>query len=284
MNTLLHIWEYGFFDDNYTLAQKGYHGEDKLSLYQFLVMGGLFIIIVIGSCFLRKVSKQRVNILYKILAVFMIAAEIAKMTFSTYFDMIHGEPFNWGGILPFYTCSMCLFLLPILAWGKGKARDCAAAWFCTIGLVAGVSNFIYLSGAGFYPILSYGGLYSVFYHTNIVFVGMSLMITGAYKVTWRSIIDAMIPIIIFGLIVIPINFAIFYLAGQGYVDYMLLMDANGFVPFLTDWFKQNNLQWLFSFFALFIVYPAATALITAIDIGFRKVFEGFSRPKAKTAQ
>lgn len=272
-NALIHIWEYGFFDDNYTLAAKGYHGEDKLSLYQFLFMGGMFALIVVLSCFLRKADRRKLTIMYRVLAVFMIVAEAAKIFYSTYFDLLHGEPFNAGGILPFYTCSMALYLLPVLGWAKGKPRQWAAAWFSTIGLVAGLSNFVYLSAASVYPILSYGGLYSVFFHVFIVFVGMSLMITGEYKVTWHSIVEAMIPTFIFGALVIPINFLIYHVGGQGYVDYMLLMDVNGFLSPVATWFKERNIHFLFSFLILFVGYPIATAIITAIDIAIAKACE-----------
>ena len=33
---------YGFFDDSYTLAEKGYTGADRMSLKQFLFMGSIF--------------------------------------------------------------------------------------------------------------------------------------------------------------------------------------------------------------------------------------------------
>ncbi len=274
VNAFIAIGSYGFFDDYYTLRAKGYHGEDRFTPYQWAFMGGLFILLVILSVFLRKARREKLYLIYKILAIVMPISEIIKITYSSYFDIVNGEPFNWGGILPFYTCSMVFAMLPMLAWGKGKTKECAAAWFTTIGLVAGLSNFVYLSAASSYPILSYGGLYSVFCHAGIVFVGVSLLICGEYKVTWKSILYAMIPIAIFGLAVIPINFSIYYLTHQTYVDYMLLMNCNGFVPFISDWFIAHNVQVLFSFLVLLVGYPIATAIITGINVGLQKSFEG----------
>ena len=263
---------YGFFDDPYTLAGKGYHGEDKMSWLQFLVMGIIFVLIVVISILLRRVKREKVFLIYKILAIFMPINEIVKITYSSYFDIINGEPFNWGGILPLYTCSMLMYFLPFVAWGKenSKMKKYSMAFFTTIGLVAGLSNFVYLSAASQYPVFTYGGMYSVIYHAVIVFVGMSLMITGIYvPKDYKSINQAMIPILIFGALVLPLNFIIKAASGQGWTDYMMLMDTNGFPPFAdwSDWLAQYNLRFLFSFFVLLVLYPIATALITYIDIG-----------------
>ena len=82
------------------------------------------------------------------------------------------------------------------------------AFFVSIGMVAGLSNFIYLSAAGWYPIFTFGGLYSVIFHAVIVFIGISLMITEIYTPNWKTILEGMIPILMFSVIVIPANFII----------------------------------------------------------------------------
>ncbi len=273
--------DYGFFDDTYTLAGKGYNGEDRMSWLQFLVMGSLFVLIVVISIFLRRVKREKVFLIYKILAIFMPINEIIKITYSSYFDIINGEPFNWAGILPLYTCSMLMYFLPFVAWGKetSKMRKYSMAFFTTIGLVAGLSNFVYLSAAGFYPIFSYGGLYSVIYHAVIVFVGMSLMITGIYMPKdYKSINQALIPIFIFGGLVLPLNYIIMAASGQGWADYMMLKDVNGFSPFAewSNWLAQYHLRFLFSFFVLLVLYPLATAIITYLDIGVGWLVNFFS--------
>ena len=52
---------------------------------------------------------------------------------------------------------------------------------------------------------------------------------------------------------------------------MMLMDANGFIPFISDFFIKNNLQILFSFLILFVAYPLATAIIVLIDMGIYRL-------------
>lgn len=156
------------------------------------------------------------------------------------------------------------------------------AFFSSIGLVAGLSNFIYLSSAGWYPIFTYGGLYSALFHAVIVFVGMSLMITGLYKPSFRTIYEGMIPILIFSVFVIPANFIIKHVPNNGSnPDYMMLMDANGFIPFISNFFIEHNIQFLFSLLMLFVAYPIATALITLIDMGVIALIKLIAKPKNK---
>ena len=271
MFDIMNVLSYGFFDDKYTLRNNGYDGADKLSPKQFIVMGIIFVAIIIISILLRKVRKEKVFTIYKVLAIVMPLLEIAKISFETYFDLKNGQPFNTGGILPFYTCSMLMYFLPFVAWGKGKMSRFSMAFFSTIGMAAGLSNFIYLSAAGWYPLFTFGCMHSISYHSVIVFVGISLLVTGIYTPSIKSIYEGMIPVLIFGLLVIPINFIIKTYTADTWVDYMLLMDANGFVPVISDFFKNNHIQLLFSFFMLFIIYPIGTALMTFIDMGIAGV-------------
>ena len=275
--------QYGFFDNSYVLAEKGYTGSDRLSLLQFIVMGLLFIIIVAISIFLRKVKKEKVLTIYKVLAVVMPILEISKIIFSTYADLTHDQPFNLGGMLPLYSCSMLLYFLPFVAWGKGKMQKYSMAFFSSIGLVAGLSNFVYLSAAGWYPIFTFGGLYSVTFHGVIVFVGISLLITELYEPSYKTIYEGMIPVVLFSLIVIPANFIIKNVPNNGSSpDYMMLMDANGFIPVISDFFINNNIQWLFSLLMLFVAYPIATALIVLIVIGIEKLVKQIFKDKNNT--
>ena len=269
-------FKYGFFDSSYDLSAKGYSGADRMSPKQFIVMGTVFVLIILLSLLLRKAKKEKLFTVYKVLAVLMPVLEISKIAFSAYHDMKHGEPFNLGGILPLYTCSMILYFLPFLAWGKGWIQRASAAFFVSIGMVAGLTNFFYLSAAGWYPIFTFGGLYSVVFHGVIVFVGMSLLITGQYIPSLKTIQEGMIPVLIFGALVIPANFMIKNVPEFGNVDYMMLMNANGFVPALSGFFAERHLQLLFSFFVLFVAYPLATAIVVLIEMGISRIANLFT--------
>lgn len=268
----LNLLNYRFFDGPNELRIKGYNGEDQLSLKQFIVMGIIFALIIFISVYLKHIKEKDLYFIYKFLALFMPILEISKIFFSTYYDFRYGEPFNLGGILPLYTCSMLLYFLPFVAFGKGWIKRVSMAFFTSIGLVAGLSNFIYLSAASWYPIFTFGGLYSVIFHAVIVFIGISLLITKQYIPSFKTIFEGMIPVLIFSIIVIPANFIIKSIPGYEYVDYMLFMNANGFIPIISNFFIDRHIQLLFSLFMLFIVYPIATTIIVLIELGIIKIF------------
>lgn len=271
--------KYGFFDDNYTLMEKGYHGEDKMSPKQFIVMGIIFVLIVICSILLRKTKKEKLFKIYKVLAIFMPIFEIIKIAYSSYFDIIHDAGFNWGGILPFYTCSMLLYFLPFVAFGKGKVQRYSMAFFSTVGIIAGLSNFIYLSSAGFYPIFTYGCLYSIIFHSVLVFVGFSLLITGTYKPSIKTIFEGMVPVVLFSIPATIVNFIVREIPNNGFVDYMMLMDFNGFIPQITGFFKEHHIVLLFSFLMVFVGYPIATAIMVFAEMGIAKLCALFKKDK-----
>ena len=278
--------KYGFFDSKYVLMDKGYRGSDKLSIQQFIVMGLIFIAIVAISILLRKVKKEKIFTIYKVLSIVMPIGEILKISIETHLDLAHGDAFNLGGLLPLYACSMLLYFLPFVAWGKGgKMQRWSMAFFVSIGLVAGLSNFVYLSAAGWYPLATLGCLYSIIFHAVIVFVGMSLMITGIYKPSFKTIYEGMIPVLMFSVIVIPANYIIASLKFDigSFPDYMMLMNCNGFIPKISDWFANHHIRILFTFIVLLVAYPIATTLITIIDLGIGKIFESvFKNKKEKS--
>ena len=266
---------YNFFSDKYTLRQNGYDGSDKMSTKQFIFMGILFILIIIISIILRKVKREKLYLIYKIMAIVMPIMEILKIVIETHFDLANGQTFNYGGILPFYTCSMILYFLPFVAWGNTSFKKYSMAFFTSIGLVAGLSNFVYLSAVGWYPLFSAGGLYSALFHAAIVFVGVSLMITGEYKPTFRTALEGMVPVLIFGLLVMPINYFIKTFTNDGFVDYMMLMDGNGFkyIGDFADALGEHGLRPIFSLLMLFVAYPLATFLMNLINMGIIKLVD-----------
>lgn len=276
-NDMLMLNRYGFFDSPYELSSKGYTGSDRMSVQQLVFMSAVFAAIIIASVLLRN-RKKILFVIYRVMAILMPVLEIIKIVFSSYHDIKNGQPFNWGGILPFYTCSMLLYFLPVLAWGKGKWKEYSAAFFTTVGLVAGLTNFVYLSAAGWYPLFTYGCLHSVLFHAALVFVGLSLMISGEYIPQIKTFYKGMYPVLLFSAFVIPINFIVKHTTQDTWVDYMLLMNCNG-LPVIGDFaglLSSKGLTIVFTLIMLFVAYPLATFLITLIDSGFVSLVGFFS--------
>jgi len=107
---------------------------------QFIVMGSIFIIIIIICVLLRKLKREKLFTIYKILAIFLPIFEIVKISYSTYFDIINGETFNYGGIIPLYTCYMVFYFLPFVAWGIGKMQRYSIITLVDMGVIEIVSK------------------------------------------------------------------------------------------------------------------------------------------------
>lgn len=274
---------YRFFEDKHTLRELGYNGNDFFSLKHFLFMGIMLVLIITISILLRKVKKEKIFIIYKVIAIISPLLEIFKITFETHFDLLRGMGFNWGGLLPLYTCSMLMYFMPFVAFGKGNMKQWSMAFFTTIGMLAGFTNFIYLSALNWYPLFTFGALYSAYYHSMLVFVGMSLLITGIYKPTWQTIKDAMIPVILFCVIVVPANYIIKHVTNDTWVDYMMIMNFNGMWVFgkFSDWLDDRGLNFIFTILMVCVGYPIAAALFTAIDIGIIKLIDKFKKKEPK---
>ena len=99
------------------------------------------------------------------------------------------------------------------------------------------------------------------------------MITELYTPSFKSIYEGMIPILLFSIIVIPVNFIIRKYTSDTWVDYMLLMRCESLFFFgdLSNFLAGHHLLLLFPIFMLSVVYPLATTLITSIDMGVIRV-------------
>ncbi len=209
--------DYSFFDYKYNIS--GYHGEDFSSLFRILYPVFSFILIFFLLRYIRK-GRKDISGFLKILSVCLIIEEICKISWESYWDITTGQGFNAGGILPFETCSIFLYVLPVAAFGRGKAKRCALAWMSSIGVLSGFSYMLFPMVLKWYPFFSYGAFHSLIYHFMMVFTGLAAVISREIRVKREDTIYGFIPQLIMACIVIPLD----YLFGW---DYMLLRNASG---------------------------------------------------------
>ena len=243
---------YGFFDYKYLI--EGYHGQDfdGVMRYVFLFFCLSSIPILVYS--LRKVKHTTVTKTLRFLSIFMILLEIVKVSWESYWDIATGQGFNAGGILPLDTCSLFLYMLPLAAWGKGKVRTCALAWLSTLGLVGGVSNVLFLQALKYYPFWTFGAMFSMTYHYNMVFVALWIVVTHYLEFKPVHMLYAFAPHLLFSALVIFLDYRFGW-------DYMLYRSAGG-VPVIegiagtwmqegTPWFTTILMLGLYFLFTAF---------------------------------
>ncbi|GEM_PF-840801 len=252
--------KYHFFDYKYNI--QGFD-SDLFSPWHIAFIVFAFIFIPLLAYFLRKTEKKKIDIFLKILSVFVVLLEISKITWESYYDITTGRGFNAGGLLPLYSCDLLIFCLLFAAWGKGKAKDVALSWLCTVGIACGVIGTIYTNGLNWYPFWTYGAWDSILFHFNLFMVGVVLLANGYKKLEWKDIFRAWIPMLLLAIIAIPAN----YEYGG---DYMQIHSADG-VPLmssLAELLAKHHLRPLFTVIMLF-----SYLLLAAAVFGIYKLVE-----------
>ncbi|MBQ7160470.1 MAG: YwaF family protein [Clostridia bacterium] len=255
--------KYSFFDYKYNIP--GYSGQhfDGAERYYYMIF--CIVVIPLLVFLLRKTDHRRMTRFFRYLSVFMILLEIAKVAWESYWDVKTGRGFNFSGILPLDTCSIFLFALPLVGFGRGKVRECAAAWLATLGLAGGVSNILFIQALKWYPIFTFGATFSMFYHFMMAFVALWIVASGYLEFTAKDIIYAFIPHAIFSLPVIILD----YIFGW---DYMLYREAGG-VPVINGLaakLADSGMSWVTTVLML-AVYFGLTALLGGTYILLRHI-------------
>ena len=214
----------GFF--TYKDYLNGYNGQDYMGIGQFIFLGLATITIILLSIFLRKTSHKKIDIFLKVLAIVIPILEITKIVVETIGDIGAGHGFNWTGLLPLYTCSLFIYTLPLAAFGKNKVKQVGLSFLTTLGIFAGLTNFIMAPILNTYPFFNYHTFTSLNFHFWMVFTGIFLITTKYYVPKWKDILIGQIPLVALSLIAIPLNY---YLK----CDYMLFYGGYG-APLLPD--------------------------------------------------
>lgn len=237
---------YNFFDYKDFIPD-----EDKQNVMwstEHIVFIILAVLAIILLCyFLRNIKGKSVDKYLKILAIIMPVLEIIKITWETYWDIKLGHGFNITGLLPLYTCSMFIYVLPFAGWGKGKVKECALAFLTTLSVFAGLTNFFIPPIFNTYPFFSYASFMSLNYHFLMVFTGFFLVATRNYVPNFKSILKGFIPLLIFSAIVIPFDYIMFY-NGHYWIDYMLYIHGFGapLLPSIADKLGSLNLRGVYT--------------------------------------
>ncbi len=254
---------YNFFDYKGNIVD--YAGQDYMAPIQFIMSGVALVVIVALLIVFRNVKKETSKKFFLILGIFMTFMYLAKTTWESCYDIAQGHGFNiW--ILPFDTCSL---IMPALIIAGCTEKDSilekfAATFASTIGFAGGISNMIFLGGLKFYPMFSFGGLYSYFWHVNMIFVAFYIPVTRFHEFKWMDILNGMVVLLAASLIIVPLD----YIKG---LDFALLNGAGG-VPLVEDlatWLIEKGLRPLATL-SMLVAYLLASALMVSIHIGYQK--------------
>lgn len=146
----------------------------------FVFSAIIAVIVIIGILTVRRLPEKQIKLVFTVLWAVLTLAEAAKLTW----ECLSGRTvqFELGGNLPVYPCSIWMYAMPFVIWGKGRVRNAASGYVCTLGLVGGLINFVYPATIlGSYSAISFPGFQTFFYHGAIVFTAFVLMTSGYHR-------------------------------------------------------------------------------------------------------
>ena len=170
-----------------------------------IAMELIFFALIIGGAVWTAKHQEHIRSILTALLIVLVFWEIAIDAW----DSLAGvqQKFDFSINLPLYPCSIFMFTLPFVIWGKGFWKQMACGYICTLGLTGALINFIYpISRLTDYSCISFPAFHTFFYHGAMLFTALMLLFAGNHRyhhfLTWWTPFLASIP----GLLVsIPAN-------------------------------------------------------------------------------
>lgn len=188
----------------------------------------IFLLIVAFCAYkCRKIGKDKAIFLTKIIAIVVTILEIIKITIA----FINGEGDKLDHWVPLYFCSMFIYAAWLAGYAKGKIADLGRAFVGTGGIIAGLSFLIFpTTSFTMYPLFHYFCMYSMVYHSLMVFLGITYLLNGVVKIDKKSFIDYVIFCSVLNILAIIVNSIPIYI----HVDNVPTSGYNYPYPYYTN--------------------------------------------------
>ena len=105
-----------------------------------------------------------------------------------------------------------MYAMPFAIWGKGRVRDAACGYVCTLGLLGGCINFIYPATIlGTYSCISFAGFHTFFYHGSMVLCALTMLLSGYHSYTgitkWYQLLMPACPLLVVSVVANLVNYS-----------------------------------------------------------------------------
>ena len=187
----------------------------------FIFSGIVLIAVIFGALWLSKKSEKTIRISFGIIWAVMTVLEAVKIIWETYSGAdVH---FEAGGVLPLYPCSIFMYAMPLVIFGKGIVRYMGCGYVCTLGVLGGSINFFYPANVlSNYSCISFAGFHTFFYHGALLFCAIVMLKSGYHSFKkasrfWHLLLPA-VPAL---AVSIPANLVNFSSIGSDYMFFKL---------------------------------------------------------------
>ncbi len=163
----------------------------------------VFLIIVAFACYkCRKLKEGTILKMTRIIAIVVTCLETGKIIIQH----VNGEGALIDHWIPLYFCSMFIYATYMAGFGKGIIRDLGKAFIGTGGIIAGLCFLLFpTTSFTMYPLFHYFCLYSMIYHSLMVFLGITYLLNGIEKIEKKSFIYHVVFCTFFCVIAIIVN-------------------------------------------------------------------------------
>ena len=190
----------------------------------FITIVPAVIVMVMITYFLSKLLKNKSYevrmIPFKFLAVVLFISEVIKqiLSFLQGYDLYH---------IPLHVCSLFIFLIPLMAFYRGKGSDVIRTFACTVCMALSLfitlyPNLIYSSGNITNFFRNYFDFHTVFFHNLVIFefiliIGLNLHSAKGKKYDLNVLIGAITYSAVAAIMsqILKTNFSNFYRCNIG---------------------------------------------------------------------
>ena len=215
----------------------------------FIVAGILLAIVIICAMIVYKKDKLIKPIFITLWAIVSVLEVVKIVWESTTGNVVKLEV---TGILPLYPCSIFMYAMPFAIWGKGKVKQAACGYVCTLGLLGGMVNFFYPMTVLYnYSIISFSAMHSMIYHAIMLFTCLTMLLSKYHGFKGaKTVLDLFLPCIPTLILSIPANI-VNYTFGA---DYMFFRGTSAFLPAIFGDAPKFVITLII--YALYIIVPA----------------------------
>lgn len=126
------------------------------------------ILIIVGLYVTRKIKKDEVYKIIRIVAVTVIILEIIKIGYNFYYGYTYLD--SW---FPLAYCSLFIYSTIMVGFGKGLIRKIGISFLVGGGILAGVAFLIFpTTSLMMHPIYHYLSMYSMLFHSLMIYIGI----------------------------------------------------------------------------------------------------------------
>lgn len=203
MKDMHYVWENFFTHKDYLVPGNQIPGTIFTPLH-FIFAAGLLMLIILSAAFVSKRKHFVKPVLATVWAVMVIWEFVI-----IYWDSTAGKTtgLDLKTNLSLYPCSIYLYAMPFVLWGKGHWKQACCGYICTLGLLGASVNFIFPATRLYdYSCISFVGMHTLLYHGAMFFSFLVLILSGYHRynqiTSWQELLLPCIPTL---LLSIPAN-------------------------------------------------------------------------------